>query len=124
MSTLTRRASTLLVLSALVSPLLAAKEPLPREEVLGAEEIARRAKPCTVLVELRPGSGSGFCVHSSGLFVTNEHVIQSAGKDTTVTLVLNPGLKTQKVLKAKVLRRDKKADLALLKVEGDQQFEG
>jgi hypothetical protein len=52
---------------------------------------------------------------------TNEHVV-SQGVET-VGLVLNAGLKTQRVLKAKVVRRDKALDLALLRVEGDEKFE-
>jgi hypothetical protein len=81
--------------------------------------IAKRAKASTALVEVKPNYGSGFCVHSSGLFVTNEHVVRQGTE--AVTLVLNAGLKTQKVFKAKVIRRDKALDLALLKVDGDEK---
>jgi V8-like Glu-specific endopeptidase len=124
MSTLTRHASALLVSFALIGPLATAKAPLPQDEILPREEVAKRAKPATALVEVKPGSGSGFCVHASGLFVTNEHVVRSVASGGTVVVVLNPGLKTQQVLKAKVIRRDKKLDLALLKVEGeDKKFE-
>src|SRR5262249_44894334 len=90
-------------------------------DALSREAIAKRAKASTVLVEVKPTYGSGFCVHSSGLFVTNEHVVRQSTE--TITLVLDAGLKTQKVLKAKVLRRDKVLDLALLKVDGDEKIE-
>jgi hypothetical protein len=97
---------------------------LPADEPLAREEIAKRAKVGTVLVEVNPTYGSGFCVHQSGLFVTNEHVLsQDLGNVEGVTLVLNAGLKSQKTYKAKVVRRDKKLDLALLKAEGDDKFE-
>jgi hypothetical protein len=99
----------------------AADDPLPREA------IARRAKASTALVELKPSYGSGFCVHSSGLFVTNEHVIRPPNivvpQGGTINVVLDAGLKTQKVLKAKVLRSDKGLDLALLKVDGTENLE-
>ena len=85
-------------------------------------EIAKRAKACTAYVEVTPVSGSGFCVHPSGLFVTNAHVVSRGGGDGAVTLVLDAGLKTQKVLKAKVLRRDTNLDLALLKADQSEPF--
>jgi hypothetical protein len=97
-----------------VGPACAADEPLSRAA------IAKRAKASTALVEVKPSYGSGFCVHSSGLFVTNEHVVRQGIEN--ITLVLNAGLKTQKVVKAKVLRRDRALDLALLKVEGDERI--
>src|SRR5262249_11337538 len=60
--------------------------------------------------------GSAFCVHPSGLFVTNEHVLRGA-EGGTVQLVLNSGEKSQRVLSAKVARSTKEPDLALLRVE-------
>src|SRR5262249_26228387 len=53
--------------------------------------------------------GSGFIVDSSGLVVTNNHVISDADE---VKVILNDG--TQ--LKAEVVGRDQKTDLALLRV--------
>jgi hypothetical protein len=50
--------------------------------------------------------------------VTNDHALSRVNAGvSTLTLVLDAGLKTQKVLKAEVIRRDKVLDLALLKVE-------
>ena len=81
-------------------------------------EIGKRGKAASAFVEV-PGRGTGtaFCIHSSGLFVTNEHVVRSAEK-VDVVLVLDPSLETQRVLKAKVVRVDKDLDLALLRVNG------
>jgi hypothetical protein len=110
-----RHASTLAALLCLTGLLSAADDPLPREA------IAKRAKASTALVEAKPNYGSAFCVHPSGLFITNEHVVRQGGG--TVTLVLNAGLKSQRLLKAQVLRRDSAADLALLKVDGDEKVE-
>jgi serine protease Do len=57
--------------------------------------------------------GSGFIIDTSGLVVTNNHVI--AGADE-VSVILNDGT----TLKAEVLGRDTKTDLALLKVKSEK----
>ncbi len=56
--------------------------------------------------------GSGFIIHQDGYIVTNAHVIDSAD-EISVTLSNNP----DKVYTAKVIGSDKKADLAVLKIE-------
>ncbi|OWK38029.1 S1C family serine protease [Fimbriiglobus ruber] len=95
--------------------LLGVDDPLPKAE------IARRGKGATALVEVKGrGTGSGFCVHPSGIFVTNEHVGGPAG--TPVALVLNSGLKNQKIVAAKVVRADKAHDLAILRVDTPGAF--
>jgi serine protease Do len=57
--------------------------------------------------------GSGFIIDPSGFVVTNNHVIADADE---VTVILNDGTN----LKATIVGRDKKADLALLKVQSDK----
>jgi serine protease Do len=57
--------------------------------------------------------GSGFIIDASGIVVTNNHVIADADE---VTVVLNDGTK----LKAEVVGRDKKVDLAVLRVKSDK----
>ena len=54
--------------------------------------------------------GSGFIIETSGLVVTNNHVIAEADE---VNVILNDGT----TLKAEVLGTDKKTDLALLRVK-------
>jgi serine protease Do len=54
--------------------------------------------------------GSGFVIDSDGLVVTNNHVIADADE---ITVVFNDGSK----LKAEVIGRDQKIDLALLRVK-------
>jgi serine protease Do len=54
--------------------------------------------------------GSGFIIDSSGVVVTNNHVISDADE---VTVILNDGTR----LKAEVVGRDKKTDLAVLRVK-------
>ncbi len=58
------------------------------------------------------GQGSGFLVDADGHIVTNNHVIDGA---TEVSVVLNDGSE----FKARVLGRDEKTDLALLKIDAD-----
>ena len=91
------------------------------DDTLSREAIAKRAKQATALVEVKPSYGSSFCVHATGLFLTNEHVVRQSSEG--VTLVLDAGLKSQKLFKAKVVRRDKSLDLALLRVDGDGKHE-
>jgi serine protease Do len=56
--------------------------------------------------------GSGFIIDPSGLVVTNNHVVDGSKK---VTVVFQDGSKHV----AKILGRDPKTDLALLKIEAD-----
>jgi hypothetical protein len=87
------------------------------EPPLRRTEIAKRAKAASGLLEFQDRYATAFCVHPSGLFITNEHALRTSGQGSaTATLVLDAGLKTQKVLKAEVVRRDKELDLALLRL--------
>src|SRR5215472_875373 len=56
--------------------------------------------------------GSGFIIDSSGIVVTNNHVIADADE---ITVILNDGTR----LKANLLGKDTKVDLAVLKVTTD-----
>ena len=55
------------------------------------------------------GLGSGFIIDSSGVIVTNNHVIEGADEITVI-------LSDQSEHKAELLGRDPKADLAVLKI--------
>ena len=57
--------------------------------------------------------GSGFIIDPSGIVVTNNHVIDGADE---ITVTLNDTT----TLKAKLLGRDERSDLAVLKVESDK----
>jgi len=56
------------------------------------------------------GAGSGFVISQDGLIVTNNHVVEGA-KDVTVTLA------TKEEYPAKVIGRDSKTDIALVKIQ-------
>ncbi len=88
------------------------------DEGLSRLEIAKTGKAATALVVVKDrGTGSAFCIHASGLFLTNEHVAQGE-----LSIVLNPGHKTEKTYPARVIRSDKELDLALLRVENVKSF--
>jgi serine protease Do len=57
--------------------------------------------------------GSGFVIDPSGIVVTNNHVISDADE---VTVIFNDGGR----LKAEVIGRDQKTDLAVLRVKSDK----
>jgi serine protease Do len=57
--------------------------------------------------------GSGFIIDSSGLVVTNNHVIADSDE---ITVILNDSTN----LKAEIVGRDTKTDLALLRVKSDK----
>src|SRR5262245_14180422 len=111
------------VLGALLVPAAIAEEP----RLLTKAEVVKRAKPAVAFVvaevDMRgraaAAQGSAFCVHPSGLFVTNAHVVKDS---TEIELVLNPSQKNEKVFKATVVRRGEKDDLALLRVETKEEL--
>ena len=57
--------------------------------------------------------GSGFIIDSAGIVVTNNHVISEADE---ITVILNDGTR----LKAELVGKDQKTDLALLRVKPDK----
>ncbi|MDD5750783.1 MAG: trypsin-like peptidase domain-containing protein [Candidatus Pacebacteria bacterium] len=63
----------------------------------------------------RIGEGTGFIVSSDGLVLTNKHVV--ADKDAQYTVVTTDG----KIYPVKVLARDPFQDLAIMKIEQEQQ---
>jgi len=58
------------------------------------------------------GSGSGFVLRPDGYILTNNHVVNLAGKDGKITVVFNDGTE----IKGKVVGTNKSYDLAVIKV--------
>ncbi len=98
--------------------LLAVALPAVAQEKLTKVEIGKRGKAATAFFQV-PNSnlGTAFCIDPSGLFATGYHLIRRAERGE-VSLVLNPSLEGQKVVKAKVVAFDAVLDVALLRVEG------
>lgn len=63
----------------------------------------------------REAMGSGFIVDDSGVVITNNHVVDGAA---TVRVKLSDG----SIRQARVLGRDEKTDLAVLRIEGGGNF--
>ena len=85
--------------------------------------ILATGKRSTAMLETPDGSGSAFCVHASGLFVTNAHVVRTVREGDEVTLVVRSGMPDQLKLTARVVRRDEERDLALLQAAGPRGVE-
>jgi serine protease Do len=61
------------------------------------------------------GRGSGFIVSKEGQILTNNHVVDGANK---ITVTLSSG----KTYEAKVVGKDPTFDLAIIKIDGDEDF--
>jgi serine protease Do len=59
--------------------------------------------------------GSGFIIDSAGIVVTNNHVIADADE---ITVILNDGSR----IKAELIGKDQKTDLALLRIKTEKQL--
>ncbi|MBA4192705.1 MAG: hypothetical protein C0467_32465 [Planctomycetaceae bacterium] len=109
-------------LAVLVGVLTFANPTAAHGEKLTKVEIGKRGKAATAFVDVpKGGTGTAFCIHPSGLFITNEHVVRAGAKEE-ITLVLNPSVQGERVLKARVVRMDKELDLALLRVDGAKEL--
>ncbi|WP_068878533.1 S1C family serine protease [Phenylobacterium sp. CCH9-H3] len=87
----------------------------------GATEtrVYAQASPAVVMVVAKNGFGSGVLIGADGKIVTNLHVVEDA---TEVGVVFKPAvegaaLSNADVRRARILRRDEVADLALIQVD-------
>jgi S1-C subfamily serine protease len=81
-------------------------------------EILKAGKDATALIEIEDGEGvtaTAFCVDTAGLFVTNAHVAEAGSR---FKIIVNAGRPGQAVYHAKVVRLEKRSDLALVQAEG------
>ncbi len=87
------------------------------DDMMGADELFQQffgrngPHPQQPHEMIRQGAGSGVIIDSSGLVLTNNHVVEGA---TEITVTLDDGRK----LDAKVLGHDPLTDLALVKLQG------
>jgi S1-C subfamily serine protease len=79
-------------------------------------EIVKASKPAVALVDAKGPPATAFCIHRSGLFLTSASAVSRVTDSGTLTVVLNPGLENQRAMTARILRRDRNLDLALLQV--------
>lgn len=84
----------------------------PSRSSLTLEQLVGQTIPSIVQIRTPNGRGSGFLLDSSGLIMTNQHVVGSA---FSVKVKLYDG----SIVNGRVLRRDSVADAALVKLEGE-----
>ena len=79
--------------------------------------VVENGKKATVLVAVggSTATGSAFCVHSSGLFLTAYDVVFGADKMGEISLSLNVGERDARSVKAQVVLKDEAAGLVLIK---------
>ncbi len=107
------RSLVLAAVALLAFPFLAQAQPLSKAE------IAKRGKAATALLIVAPESSwTAFCISANGLWIANERVLRNPPADGKVQLVLNANLPGQKILTARIVRKDPATGLALLQSEG------
>lgn len=79
------------------------------EQFFGRDRFSNRRK------KTQKSLGSGVIVERDGVVITNHHVIKNADQ---VSVVLSDG----REFEAKILLKDEKADLAVLKIQSDEPF--
>jgi putative serine protease PepD len=84
----------------------------------GIERVAARVLPSVVKINVtgqtESGSGSGIILNQAGDILTNNHVVQVAGKSGSITVNFNNG----NTAKASIIGTDPVTDLAVVKVSG------
>ena len=67
-----------------------------------------------MLVSSAAWPSSAFCIDKSGLFLTNAHTVEVCIDDpTNLNLIIDSGLPTERLVRAKVVRHHLRLDLAL-----------
>src|SRR5690349_2574096 len=89
--------------------------------VCDAASVAKNVLPSVVTIHVQgatgAGNGSGEVIRPDGYILTNNHVISSAATGGRITVVFSDGTSAA----ARIVGRDISTDLAVLKVEGDDQ---
>jgi S1-C subfamily serine protease len=92
---------------------LLVKQSVDNLEQVEVQRTINSVMDAVVVVKTEEGTGSGFFIDSDGLLVTNYHVVEELNE---VNVMTRSGLS----LLGQVIRRDKLADLALIKVTGSK----
>jgi S1-C subfamily serine protease/Tfp pilus assembly protein PilF len=93
------------------------KPPAPGKK-LAAEELFKRATQSVVMVKTSDGSGSGVCVGKTNLIVTNQHVVGDADSVDVIPFKMEDKTVSRlPKVRAKVIYRDAKEDIAVLSLE-------
>ena len=99
-----------------------APAPLPSSGTTSTVEVARRALPSTVMIEVRSsdgqGTGSGFVLDRQGHILTNNHVVADAADGARVRVVFSDGRRVN----ASLVGRSPSYDLAVIKVSADDRL--
>ena len=81
-------------------------------------KVADQVLPSVVSIQFTgaqgSGSGSGIVIDSSGLILTNNHVVEEAANGGSLTVAFQDGTSTS----AKIVGRDPSSDLAVIRVDG------
>ncbi|KQX08391.1 hypothetical protein ASC59_02740 [Leifsonia sp. Root1293] len=83
-----------------------------------AASVADRVLPSVVTITVGSGNGSGQVITKDGHILTNDHVISSAAASGAVSVRFSDGHQ----LPASIVGRDPKTDLAVLKVDTDEDL--
>jgi serine protease Do len=81
-------------------------------EASSLEELVSSVTPSVVQIKTNQGTGTGFLLSEEGYILTNRHVVRR-------TQEVNVVLYDEAQYDARVIKRDRLADVALLKIEGD-----
>jgi serine protease Do len=85
------------------------------------KENVERVAAAVVHVKTPSGSGSGFLINPDGYVITNDHVIQGETQvEVTIFEKEDGGLRKRKVKDVRIVGMNGYADLALLKLEGEE----
>ena len=87
-------------------------------------ELLTVGKQATALVVIpaERKTATAFCIHPSGIFVTNNHVVEKVREGYAIRIVVDPSLESEKSYEATLLRIDPENDLALLKTKSGVNF--
>ena len=96
--------------------------PLPSGGTTTTVEVAKRALPSTVMIEVRSsdgqGTGSGFVLDREGHILTNNHVVADAADGARLRVVFSDGRRAN----ASLVGRSPSYDLAVVKVSADDRL--